>query len=64
MFEAKLLMDMLMMVNTREGQHDEYYWCERLMQAGFTNYKIMKKLELDQSSRSTCKMLCFKDIFT
>jgi hypothetical protein len=29
MFEAKLLMDMLMMVNTREGQHDEYYWRER-----------------------------------
>uniref|UniRef100_A0ACD6A9D6 Uncharacterized protein n=1 Tax=Avena sativa TaxID=4498 RepID=A0ACD6A9D6_AVESA len=44
MFEAQLLFDMLMMVNTRGGQRDEKHWRELFMQAGFTNYKIVKKL--------------------
>jgi hypothetical protein len=44
MFEAQLLMDMLMMVNTRGGQRDEKHWREIFMQAGFTDYKIVKKL--------------------
>ncbi|KAI4973759.1 hypothetical protein ZWY2020_041540 [Hordeum vulgare] len=44
MFEAQLLMDMLMMVNTRGGQRDENHWCELFKKAGFTDYKIVKKL--------------------
>ncbi|KAM0837909.1 hypothetical protein ACQ4PT_061337 [Festuca glaucescens] len=44
MFEAQLLFDMLMMVNTRGGQRDEKHWRELFMQAGFTDYKIVKKL--------------------
>ncbi|VAI69778.1 unnamed protein product [Triticum turgidum subsp. durum] len=44
MFEAQLLMDMLMMVNTRGGQRDEKHWSELFKKAGFTDYKIVKKL--------------------
>ncbi|CAL4993581.1 unnamed protein product [Urochloa decumbens] len=44
MFEAQLLMDMLMMVNTRGRQRDENDWREIFMKAGFSDYKIVKKL--------------------
>ncbi|KAF8656618.1 hypothetical protein HU200_060583 [Digitaria exilis] len=44
MFEAQLLMDMLMMVNTRGRQRDENDWREIFMKAGFSDYKIVKKV--------------------
>ncbi|KAM0867850.1 hypothetical protein ACQ4PT_041708 [Festuca glaucescens] len=44
MFEAQLLMDMVMLVNTRGRQRDENDWRELFMKAGFSDYKIVKKL--------------------
>ncbi|KAL6627784.1 hypothetical protein ACP70R_031510 [Stipagrostis hirtigluma subsp. patula] len=44
MFEAQLLVDMLMFVNTRGRQRDENDWREIFMKAGFNDYKIVKKL--------------------
>ncbi|XP_020154066.1 probable O-methyltransferase 2 [Aegilops tauschii subsp. strangulata] len=44
MFEAQLLMDMLMMVNSKGRQRDENEWSKLFTKAGFTDYKIVKKL--------------------
>jgi hypothetical protein len=44
MFEAQLFMDMLMMVNSKGGQRGENDWRKLFMKAGFTDYKIVKKL--------------------
>ena len=44
MYEAQLLMDMLMMVNTRGKQRDENDWREIFIKAGFSDYKIVKKI--------------------
>ncbi|KAL6662302.1 hypothetical protein ACP70R_000161 [Stipagrostis hirtigluma subsp. patula] len=44
MYEAQLLMDMLMMVNTRGRQRDENDWRDIFVKAGFTDYKIVKKI--------------------
>lgn len=44
MLEAQLLMDMAMMVNTRGRQRDENDWRSIIMEAGFSDYKIVKKL--------------------
>ncbi|XP_037461827.1 probable O-methyltransferase 2 [Triticum dicoccoides] len=44
MFEAQLLMDMLMMVNSKGRQRDENDWSKLFTRAGFTDYKIVKKL--------------------
>ncbi|XP_062181859.1 probable O-methyltransferase 2 [Phragmites australis] len=44
MYEAQLLMDMAMMVNTRGRQRDENDWREIFMKAGFSDYKIVKKI--------------------
>ncbi|KAL6659850.1 hypothetical protein ACP70R_002679 [Stipagrostis hirtigluma subsp. patula] len=44
MYEAQLLMDMIMMVNTKGRQRDENDWREIFMKAGFTDYKIVKKI--------------------
>ncbi|KAJ1257090.1 hypothetical protein BS78_K222800 [Paspalum vaginatum] len=44
MYESQLLMDMLMMVNIRGRQRDENDWREIFMEAGFTDYKIIKKI--------------------
>ena len=44
MYEAQLLMDMLMMVNTRGRQRSENDWRQIFTKAGFSNYKIVKKI--------------------
>jgi len=44
MFEAQLLMDMVMLVNTRGRQRTENDWRELFIKAGFNDYKIIKKL--------------------
>ncbi|XBH54529.1 hypothetical protein VPH35_076819 [Triticum aestivum] len=44
MFEAQLLIGMLMLVNTRGRQRTENDWHELFMKAGFDDYKIVKKL--------------------
>jgi hypothetical protein len=44
MYEAQLLMDMLMMVNIRGRQRDENDWRVIFMKAGFSDYKIVKKI--------------------
>uniref|UniRef100_A0A8I6YRG3 O-methyltransferase ZRP4 n=1 Tax=Hordeum vulgare subsp. vulgare TaxID=112509 RepID=A0A8I6YRG3_HORVV len=44
MFEAQLLMDMLMMVNSKGRQRDENDWSKLFIKAGYTDYKIVKKL--------------------
>ncbi|XP_037463399.1 probable O-methyltransferase 2 [Triticum dicoccoides] len=44
MFEAQTLMDLLMLVFTRGRQRSENDWRELFMKAGFTDYKIIKKL--------------------
>lgn len=44
MFEAQLLMDMVMLVNTRGRQRDENDWRQLFAKAGFRDYKIIKKL--------------------
>jgi hypothetical protein len=44
MLEAQLLMDMAMMVNTRGRQRDESEWRDLFFRAGFSDYKIAKKL--------------------
>ncbi|KAF0897211.1 hypothetical protein E2562_034522 [Oryza meyeriana var. granulata] len=43
-FEAQVLMDMAMMVNTRGRQRDENEWRDLFFKAGFSDYKIAKKL--------------------
>lgn len=43
MLETQLLMDMLMMVNTRGRQRDENDWREIFKKAGFSDYKILKE---------------------
>jgi hypothetical protein len=43
MYEAQLLMDMLMMVNTRGRQRNENDWRQIFTKAGFSDYKIIKK---------------------
>ncbi|KAL6658405.1 hypothetical protein ACP70R_003991 [Stipagrostis hirtigluma subsp. patula] len=42
--EAQLLMDIAMLVNTRGRQRDENDWSDIIMKAGFSGYKIVKKL--------------------
>ncbi|XP_044971941.1 flavonoid O-methyltransferase-like protein Os11g0303600 [Hordeum vulgare subsp. vulgare] len=44
MFETQLLMDMAMMVYTRGRQRDEQDWNAIFVKAGFSDYKIVKKL--------------------
>ncbi|KQJ88641.1 probable O-methyltransferase 2 [Brachypodium distachyon] len=44
MYEAQLLMDMLMLVNTRGRQRAEKDWRELFMKAGFSDCKIVKKM--------------------
>ncbi|XBI13937.1 hypothetical protein VPH35_140596 [Triticum aestivum] len=44
MFEAQTLMDILMLVFTRGREHSENDWHELFMKAGFSDYKIVKKL--------------------
>jgi hypothetical protein len=44
MYEAQLLMDMLMMVNTRGRQRSENDWRQIFTKAGFSDYKIVKKI--------------------
>ena len=44
MYEAQLLLDMIMMVNTRGRQRSEDDWREIFMKAGFSDYKIVKKI--------------------
>uniref|UniRef100_A0A0E0MEW5 O-methyltransferase domain-containing protein n=1 Tax=Oryza punctata TaxID=4537 RepID=A0A0E0MEW5_ORYPU len=44
MFEAQLMMDMLMLVNTRGRQRDERDWQDLFLKAGFKDYKIVKML--------------------
>jgi hypothetical protein len=44
MFEAQLMMDMLMLVNTRGRQRDERDWRDLFLKAGFNDYKIVKML--------------------
>uniref|UniRef100_A0A453DUJ8 O-methyltransferase ZRP4 n=1 Tax=Aegilops tauschii subsp. strangulata TaxID=200361 RepID=A0A453DUJ8_AEGTS len=44
MFETQLLMDMAMMVYTRGRQRDENDWSSIFAKAGFSDYKIVKKL--------------------
>ncbi|KAM3197979.1 hypothetical protein ACQJBY_073212 [Aegilops geniculata] len=43
-FETQMLMDMVMMVCTRGRQRDENDWSAIFMKAGFSDYKIFKKL--------------------
>ena len=42
MYEAQLLMDLLMMVNIRGRQRDENDWREIFMKAGFSDYNVKK----------------------
>ncbi|KAJ1275085.1 hypothetical protein BS78_05G109100 [Paspalum vaginatum] len=44
MYEAQLLMDMLFMVNCRGRQRGENDWRDIVMKAGFSDYKIVKKI--------------------
>jgi predicted Co/Zn/Cd cation transporter (cation efflux family) len=44
MYEAQLLMDMLMMVNTRGRQRTENHWRQIFTKAGFSDYKVVKKI--------------------
>jgi hypothetical protein len=44
MYEAQLLMDMLMMVNTRGRQRTENDWRQIFIKAGFSDYKVVKKI--------------------
>ena len=44
MYEAQLLMDMLMMVNTRGRQRTKNDWRQIFTKAGFSDYKIVKKI--------------------
>ena len=43
-YEAELLVDVAMMVTTNGRQRDETDWSELFMKAGFSDYKIVKKL--------------------
>jgi len=43
-YEAQLLMDMLMMVNTRGRQRTENDWRQIFTKAGFSDYKVVKKI--------------------
>lgn len=42
--EAELLMDVAMMVMTNGRQRDETDWSEIFTKAGFSDYKLVKKL--------------------
>uniref|UniRef100_A0A8I6XFW6 O-methyltransferase C-terminal domain-containing protein n=1 Tax=Hordeum vulgare subsp. vulgare TaxID=112509 RepID=A0A8I6XFW6_HORVV len=42
--EAELLVDVAMMVSTNGRQRDETDWSELFTKAGFSDYKIVKKL--------------------
>jgi len=44
MYEAQLLMDLLMMVYTKGRQRNENDWRQIFTKAGFSNYKIVKKI--------------------
>jgi hypothetical protein len=44
MYEAQVLMDMAMMVNTRGRQRTENDWRQIFVKAGFSDYKIVKKI--------------------
>ncbi|CAL5042430.1 unnamed protein product [Urochloa decumbens] len=44
MYEAQLLKDMLMMVNTKGRQRSEDDWRDIFTKAGFSDYKIAKKI--------------------
>uniref|UniRef100_A0A0D9XQL6 O-methyltransferase domain-containing protein n=1 Tax=Leersia perrieri TaxID=77586 RepID=A0A0D9XQL6_9ORYZ len=44
MFEAQILMDVAMMVNTRGRERDENEWRDLFFKAGFSDYKIVKQL--------------------
>jgi len=44
MFQTQLLMDVAMMLHTRGRQRDENDWSAIFMKAGFSDYKIVKKL--------------------
>ena len=44
MYEAQLLMDMLMMVNTKGRQRGEDDWRHIFTKAGFSDYKVVKKI--------------------
>ncbi|CAN6194903.1 unnamed protein product [Urochloa humidicola] len=44
MYEAQLLKDMLMLVNTKGRQRSEDDWREIFTKAGFSDYKIAKKI--------------------
>ncbi|KAM0867852.1 hypothetical protein ACQ4PT_041709 [Festuca glaucescens] len=44
MFETQLLMDLAMLVYTRGRQRNENDWRELFLKAGFSDYKIVKKL--------------------
>ena len=44
MLETQLLVDMLMLVCTRGRQRDENDWSTIFTKAGFSDYKIIKKL--------------------
>ena len=44
MYEAQLLMDMLMMVNTRGRQRTKNDWRQIFTKAGFSDYKVVKKI--------------------
>ncbi|KAJ1275082.1 hypothetical protein BS78_05G108800 [Paspalum vaginatum] len=44
MYEAQVLLDMIFMVNTRGRQRTENEWREIFMKAGFSDYKIVKKI--------------------
>jgi hypothetical protein len=56
MYEAQLLMDLLMMVYTKGRQRNENDWRQIFTKAGFSNYKIVKKIGARSvSSKSTRK---------
>jgi hypothetical protein len=44
MLETQHLMDMVMLVMTRGRQREEKDWSEIFTKAGFSGYKIVKKL--------------------
>jgi hypothetical protein len=44
MYEAQLIMDILMMVYNRGRQRNENDWRQIFTKAGFSDYKIVKKI--------------------
>jgi hypothetical protein len=43
-YESQVLFDVVMMTVTKGGQRDENSWAEIFKKAGFSDYKIVKKL--------------------